>query len=74
MKNTLNTLFDPLSQAVSKSFHKSLAEYEYRRKTEVSKGSKSVYEQEKNTYYNNKLDLLTFKLREIAEKPHFLIG
>ncbi len=28
MKNTLNTLFDPLSKGISKSFTKSVAEYD----------------------------------------------
>lgn len=27
MKNTLNTMFDPLTQGMSKSFNKSVAQY-----------------------------------------------
>lgn len=33
MKNTLNTLFDPSSKNISKSFHKSVADYDFKRKT-----------------------------------------
>ncbi len=33
MKNTLNNLFDPLSKGISKSFTKSVAEYNNRKVT-----------------------------------------